>query len=121
MNNNEPGRFRNGDLENESWLPFEGSVPFSSSKETVKPGLHFSRKHGRDGKHYQKIYALPVFLFRSPKLPQNTELNMLNFSCFSLRFPCATDNKIRLGSDSPKHKRHGVANQHGVFSGFARS
>ena len=43
------------------------------------------------------------------ELWQNTELKMLNFFSFSPHFLWATPNRIRLGSDRVKDKRHGTA------------
>ena len=76
----------------------------------LKPGLHFDRK----GK--QKINALLFFFFSRPgELRQNSKLKMLNFFCFSRCFPCETANRIRLGSERPKHKQHGFARRYEVF------
>ena len=40
---------------------------------------------------------------------------MFNFFCFSRLFPYATAHRFRLSLENPKHKRHGVASQYGVF------
>ena len=76
-------------------------------------GLHFTRK--RDKKESENLRTSSFFLSRPAELRQNTELKMLNFFCFDRRFRCAAANRIRLGSDRPKHKRHFVASRYGVF------
>ena len=89
----------------------------------LKPGLHFARKCNRNEKQNQKNYAFftlehlhRFFLSLPPKLRQNTELKILNSFCFSRFFSSAAANRfLRLGSERPKHERHGFVSRYGVF------
>ena len=63
----------------------------------------------------RKFMHFRFFPFPSSRTAIKYRVEILNFFCFSQRFSCAAANRIRLGSDRPKHKQHGVGRRYGVF------